>query len=375
VGGARVLDPDSYTVLAMGFEGAVCPQCGEGFEQFYDEEKEEWRLRDALEEPTTAEGDNEDKKLFHPICHQVRLVQLISFKSRLCFNLKSYNFFTFLYKDYVHSLVEEEEPQPKSPPPPSVDEDDEIQILRVGPKEVVLAEVDIAEEDESKVKEKVGGEVADSPMTLDVPQSPGQNEEVVPAAPKPSASSFTVLSPVVIDVMEDESSDIPGMTSMGGLEGSVFGFALNSDSSHSTTAPAGTEASRPPVVYEAMKFDFPKIKEEPVEWKDIAEDQIIISSLFPHMSPGAEPTNITLDDDEDSGIEAPPSGSLDTPTSSQPLAIPDIDLTEDDVECPLSPRSQRPVVAEIDGNVQFRGEPNTLHCILLVFQTRFLIIP
>lgn len=69
--GPRVLDPDSYTVLATGYEGAICPHCGEGFETFNDEEKEEWRLRDAL---LGTELDSEGKpKLFHPICHEVRV--------------------------------------------------------------------------------------------------------------------------------------------------------------------------------------------------------------------------------------------------------------------------------------------------------------
>ncbi len=71
-GGAKVLNPDDYTVLAAGHEGVVCPQCGEEFESFYDEEKEEWRLRDALFDPEPA-------KLFHPICHQVSLRSPTSF--------------------------------------------------------------------------------------------------------------------------------------------------------------------------------------------------------------------------------------------------------------------------------------------------------
>ena len=51
-------------MLAAGHDGATCPQCAEEFETFYDSEKEEWRLRDAL-------FDEELSKLFHPLCHQV----------------------------------------------------------------------------------------------------------------------------------------------------------------------------------------------------------------------------------------------------------------------------------------------------------------
>jgi len=70
--GKRVLNPDSYTVLAAGHEGATCPQCGEDFETFYDEDKEEWRLRDALlPDDQVASNLDEKNKLFHPICHQV----------------------------------------------------------------------------------------------------------------------------------------------------------------------------------------------------------------------------------------------------------------------------------------------------------------
>lgn len=64
-----LLNPDAYTVLASEFEGVSCPQCGEGFETFYDGEEEEWRLRDALAE-TEPEGESKPR-LFHPICHQV----------------------------------------------------------------------------------------------------------------------------------------------------------------------------------------------------------------------------------------------------------------------------------------------------------------
>lgn len=60
------LNPDDYTVLASCHEGAVCPQCGESFESFFDEEQEEWRLKNAKVDEYEGE-----KKLYHPICHQV----------------------------------------------------------------------------------------------------------------------------------------------------------------------------------------------------------------------------------------------------------------------------------------------------------------
>lgn len=65
--GGTTLNPDDFTVLSSAHNDApVCPQCGESFESFFDEEREEWRLKNAkLDE---YEGE---EKLYHPICHQV----------------------------------------------------------------------------------------------------------------------------------------------------------------------------------------------------------------------------------------------------------------------------------------------------------------
>lgn len=241
-------------------------------------------------------------------------------------------------------------PEPK----PEIKDDDEVVILREGPKEVVLGVVDLdIVEDEAKQPE--AAQVVGNSIAPEAEASPMELEDAAGATK--TNSSYTVIPPVVIDVIEDgEDSNIPGIASHGDgggvLEGSIFGFALNSDSSHGATPTVESN----PIVYEPMKFDFPKIKEEPVEWQDIAEDQIIMSTLFPPVSSGAEPMDITLDDEDESGIDAPGS-SNETPNDSRPNVIPDIDLTvEDDVESiPVAPR---PVVAEIDGNVQYRGKEN-----------------
>lgn len=66
---STILNPDAYTVIASGFEQATCPQCGEGFETFYDSEEDEWKLRDAV---LDKEVESEPK-IFHPICHEVIL--------------------------------------------------------------------------------------------------------------------------------------------------------------------------------------------------------------------------------------------------------------------------------------------------------------
>ncbi|KAJ8297737.1 hypothetical protein KUTeg_024268 [Tegillarca granosa] len=42
-------------------EGDVCVICGDPFEQFWDEEAEEWHLRDAI---------RSDKKTYHPVCYE-----------------------------------------------------------------------------------------------------------------------------------------------------------------------------------------------------------------------------------------------------------------------------------------------------------------
>ena len=42
-------------------EGAQCAMCHEVFEQFYNEDKEEWHLKDAI---------RVDEKTYHPICYE-----------------------------------------------------------------------------------------------------------------------------------------------------------------------------------------------------------------------------------------------------------------------------------------------------------------
>lgn len=42
-------------------EDAACEICRDKFEQFYNEEREEWHLRQAI---------RVDEKLYHPICYQ-----------------------------------------------------------------------------------------------------------------------------------------------------------------------------------------------------------------------------------------------------------------------------------------------------------------
>lgn len=50
------------SVAAAEFgEDAACEICRDKFEQFYNEEREEWHLRQAIKV---------DNKLYHPICHQ-----------------------------------------------------------------------------------------------------------------------------------------------------------------------------------------------------------------------------------------------------------------------------------------------------------------
>lgn len=63
-GGA--LNPEDFTVMASSHEGAVCPQCGEGFVSYFDEELEEWRLKNAKLDDYEGE-----QKLYHPVCHEV----------------------------------------------------------------------------------------------------------------------------------------------------------------------------------------------------------------------------------------------------------------------------------------------------------------
>lgn len=62
--------PEECSVVALGHEGALCPQCGETFSSKYDEDREEWRLLDAVLEET-EDGEN---NIYHYICHQASQV-------------------------------------------------------------------------------------------------------------------------------------------------------------------------------------------------------------------------------------------------------------------------------------------------------------
>jgi hypothetical protein len=59
--------PEDFSVLSAGHEGAICPQCGETFCSYYDEDRDEWRLKDAL----LDESEEGAPKVYHPACHQV----------------------------------------------------------------------------------------------------------------------------------------------------------------------------------------------------------------------------------------------------------------------------------------------------------------
>jgi len=61
--------PEEYSVLASTYEGAICPQCTETFSSYYDEDREEWRLKDAL----LDEAEEGNAKIYHPACYQVQL--------------------------------------------------------------------------------------------------------------------------------------------------------------------------------------------------------------------------------------------------------------------------------------------------------------
>lgn len=58
--------PDECTLPELSHKGAVCPHCGEGFESYWDETEEEYRLKNA--KIGEAEGE---EKVFHTLCHQV----------------------------------------------------------------------------------------------------------------------------------------------------------------------------------------------------------------------------------------------------------------------------------------------------------------
>ena len=269
------------------------------------------------------------------------------------------------------SLVEEETEEPAKPEEmetePPVEEEDEVLILKEGKKEIIVMEIDVDEEDgtgstsetaeeKSKVVELDEDQSNDAETTTK--ELPSDKDNLEPSLPmNVNNSSYKILSPPLInvddEVDENSNSNIPGMfgsTELSTTDGSsIFGFALNSDSSQGFPSPSRQEKDRKVIIYENMKFDFPKIKEEPIEWDSVAEDQVIMTTLEANVSETPMDVDITLDD-EDSGPAAPLAVSS---PQTRPAKDFDIDLTneEDDVETAHS----NAVFSGIDGNLLFKG--------------------
>ncbi|CAG7733227.1 unnamed protein product [Allacma fusca] len=162
-----VLNPDLYTVPSAGHDGAICPQCNEGFESFFDEDKEEWRLRDAhlaeSEEPGIM-------KLYHPICHQ-DFVAALQGKSSLM-DLKKQEEPSVSTPDDAKTPDGDNETEMKVEPekdePMPVD-DDEVLILQEGKPEPVVMEI-IEEEDDVVVPDNSQHEATTN--NIDIAEAP-----------------------------------------------------------------------------------------------------------------------------------------------------------------------------------------------------------
>ncbi|CAG7819771.1 unnamed protein product [Allacma fusca] len=55
------------TILCAGYEGDVCPQCGEDFEVYFDETNEDWRIRGAV---LKHNYETNSTSLYHLLCHK-----------------------------------------------------------------------------------------------------------------------------------------------------------------------------------------------------------------------------------------------------------------------------------------------------------------
>jgi hypothetical protein len=330
-----ILNPDSYTVPAVGHEGETCPQCGEGFETFYDEEADEWRLRDALLSPET---EGEPSKLYHPICHQDLVASL---QDETMTELEA--------EPEPEKPVETPAPEPVNPPE---DDEDEVLILKEGKKEVVLMEIDV-EDDDNPTNVVIEGEelknqdsiIRNDKKEIDstiVEHEKNNTKETESLPVMASLSSQSILSPIVVNDDEESNSNIPGLATSDKNSG-VFGFALGLDSSQGQQ-PTSEEPKR--IVYNSWQFDFPKIKIEPPGWDEIDESQVIMSKDY-QVNENQDPLNITLDE-ENEDSQSQHSGQVAADKESV-----DIDLTGDD---DVATTSVGALVAEIDGNLEFKGD-------------------
>ncbi|CAL8089630.1 unnamed protein product [Orchesella dallaii] len=297
------LNPEDYTVLASSHEGSSCPQCGETFESYFDEEREEWRLKNSKLDDCDGE-----QKLYHPNC----------------------------YEDYLKSLVEEsmvedpevEEQEQEAKPeqheeeestPKPEDEDDEVLIIKEGKKEVVVMEIDIDDDDVEK-NDTVNEIVNEENHSIDLERKTDDN--LIQKDDNIQTDSATsgidnaldntrnelVQSPILID---EDSTFLPGLSE--DAEGWVFGFAREVRREIITDQESETK-----IIYAPMKFDIPRIKVEPLDEDEPTTEETLnpdefLSNLQPYLSSsvrspgGSEPMNVDLT--EEDSLDAVDSGA------------------------------------------------------------------
>ncbi|ODN00140.1 Pre-mRNA cleavage complex 2 protein Pcf11, partial [Orchesella cincta] len=318
---SALLNNEDYTVLASSHEGTACPQCGEAFESYFDEEREEWRLRNAK-----LDDCDGDKKLYHPNC----------------------------YEDYLKSLVEEsivedqeEEQQEAEAEPmktteeeenvPKLDEDDdEVLIIKEGKKEVVVMEIDI--DDDVEKNDTVNEIVNEENHSIDMErktdnvliekdddiQTDGATSVIDNALD--NTRNDSVQSPILID---EDSTFLPGLSD--NAEGCVFGFARNTEAAQREIRMEQDLDTK--IIYTPMKFDIPPIKIEPPDEEPVPEETTNpdewLSNFQPYLSSSAR-----------------------SPGGSEPM---NVDLTEEDSTDAVDSGASRlvnQIITSIDGNLQ-----------------------
>jgi len=198
-------------------------------------------------------------------------------------------------KEYITEGKSEEEPEAQSeepiipmepevatPPKEVAEEEDEVLILKEGKKEVVVMEIDVEDEPSStentvkndeKEKNELNSVVENISLSTTDPTSP--TDRVV----DPSIDSQAhVVEPISSTCGENSLpgiSDEIEMTEPGAKPGDIFSIALSTretplgmnSPNRSTAATNGTNFfdDLPSYALLPMKFDFPRIKVEPVD--------------------------------------------------------------------------------------------------------------
>ncbi|OXA40463.1 Polyadenylation and cleavage factor 11 [Folsomia candida] len=322
-----IVSPEECSVPASSHTGSVCPQCGENFESYYDQDKEEWRLRNAVVDST----EGEDKDYINSSMMTEEAMQVDEISSVTVDDVQNG---TEEVTEQASQQDSSPPPQEASPLPPQLeDDDDEVLILKEGKKEVLVEVMDIDDvddegegekEDENNDNEKnkeieIGPEEINTTATA----TESTSDDVLSNADRLPVLNYSIISrpissPIVVN--DDSSSNLlPGISE--DSSGGVFGFALNlGNIRERSESPEQVDEKR--IVYKSMEFDFPKIKiEPPDDYDDVPDDVVSTPNLMAMPTPIVElssdqdPIDLTGEDDSVDECDGPPPRSLHQMTS------------------------------------------------------------